>query len=205
MQWWKTVPGLLVLGLAGACSATPSAAWTKQGGTARAPNLRRSVGLRQWLFTSFDYEGEITEEEVVEERDHAIEVKTTGLDVEFPLTGSTSGYVAVEEIDLDIGDSWQATVGGRYYLTPFHRTEPFVFLELSHMDELEVEDEPDRDPMTFVGFGVGLIYPLGDNYGLEVQLKHKDLLGKAETTAGTFDAREEFNGMLGLVALRWYF
>jgi hypothetical protein len=31
------------------------------------------------------------------------------------------------------------------------------------------------------------------------------VLGKAETRAGPFEASEAFNGMLGLVALRWYF
>ncbi|MDP6540342.1 MAG: hypothetical protein QF903_14870 [Planctomycetota bacterium] len=207
MRSWKIsflIPALCGLG---ACSATPHAAWPQQGSAPKRAELRRSVGLRQWVFTSFDYEGKITEGEVDEERDHAIEVKTTGLDVEVPLTSTTSGYVAAEEIDLDIGDTWRATVGARYYLEPFRRGEPFVFLELSHLDELEVDDaaEPDRDAMTFIGFGVGLVYALGEHYGLEIQLKHEDVLGKAETRAGPFEASEEFNGMLGLVALRWYF
>jgi hypothetical protein len=200
----KTILGALALSLLGACSATSGGAWP-QAGSAQRPDARRSIGLRQWVFSSFDYVGVITEDEVTEVRDHAVEEKTFGLDFEISLIGSTTGYIAAETIDLDIGESWRATVGGRYYVARFKRTEPFVFLELSHVDELEVEDEPDRDPMTFIGFGVGLVYPLGEHYGLEVQLKHEDLIGRVETTAGPFSASEEFNGMLGLVALRWYF
>lgn len=200
----KTILGALALSLLGACSATSGGAWP-QAGIAQRPDARRSIGLRQWVFSSFDYVGVITEDEVTEVRDHAVEEKTFGLDFEISLIGSTTGYIAAETIDLDIGESWRATVGGRYYVARFKRTEPFVFLELSHVDELEVEDEPDRDPMTFIGFGVGLVYPLGEHYGLEVQLKHEDLIGRVETTAGPFSASEEFNGMLGLVALRWYF
>ena len=183
----KTILGALTLSLLGACSATSGGAWP-QTGTTQRPDVRPSVGLRQWVFSSFDYVGVITEGEDTEERDHAVEGKTFGLDFEVPLIGSTTGYIAAETIDLDIGESWRATVGGRYYV-----------------DELEVDDGPDRDPMTFIGFGVGLVYPFGEHYGLEVQLKHEDLLGRVETTAGSFSASEEFNGMLGLIALRWYF
>jgi hypothetical protein len=200
----KTILGALTLSLLGACSATSGGAWP-QTGTTQRPDVRPSVGLRQWVFSSFDYVGVITEGEDTEERDHAVEGKTFGLDFEVPLIGSTTGYIAAETIDLDIGESWRATVGGRYYVARFKHTEPFVFLELSHVDELEVDDGPDRDPMTFIGFGVGLVYPFGEHYGLEVQLKHEDLLGRVETTAGSFSASEEFNGMLGLIALRWYF